>query len=110
MDEILFVYGTLLQAAVQEAVIGRRLDGIPDTLPGFKLTSIFVPGGGLYPLIRPAPGETVSGQRLTLSTADLQAVDAYETSLYARARVQLASGCWAWVYCQPGDVDGAVQL
>src|SRR5689334_5312839 len=35
--ELLFAYGTLQQEAVQLATFGRRLEGVEDALPGYRL-------------------------------------------------------------------------
>ena len=38
--ELLFSYGTLRKEEVQLATFGRKLDGIPDSLIGYRLTMI----------------------------------------------------------------------
>lgn len=94
----LFVYGTLLDPQVQQLVFGRRLQGRPDRLPGFEKRERSV--SGRYPEVCPDPAGKgfVEGQCLEVDAADLNRADAYETTLYHRVLVRLASGCQAWVY------------
>jgi hypothetical protein len=110
---LLFAYGTLLDARVQRAVFGRRLEGRPDVLPGFVRGSAEFrdPHGpappARYPDIVPTGRETdrVPGQTFELGADDLRAADAYETSAYIRREVTLASGCAAWVYMTDDEPD-----
>jgi gamma-glutamylcyclotransferase (GGCT)/AIG2-like uncharacterized protein YtfP len=104
--ETLFVYGTLLQASVQEQVIGRAIATEPDTLAGFtRHATVF--GLQAYPIISPQADDAVEGCTLEITPEELQRVDRYETSNYQRVQVQLSSGRLAWVYCShaPSFVD-----
>lgn len=101
MDEKLFVYGTLQDPAMQLDLIGRTLDGVPDTLPGFRRFALLA-----YPVILPYPGDTVTGQVLTITPVELAKFDAYEGETYLRVRVTLASGLEAWVYQGDSQVYG----
>ena len=106
--ESLFSYGTLQSEAVQLATFGRRLEGKPDALPGYKLVMIeiedqdFVATSGT-PHHRNlhftgAPSDIVEGTVLSLTPAELALADSYEPSNYERIQVQLRSGSTAWVY------------
>ena len=101
--EQLFVYGTLLEARVQENVFGRSVQGVPDTLPGYRKTERSVLG--TYPGLEPASQVSVSGLRLSLSREWLTYADAYEGGLYSRALLPLGSGVMAWVYL-PAEIQG----
>ncbi len=100
---LLFAYGTLLDAAVQQRLFGRQLDGIADALIGVVRTTLSVTDGdtrGSWPDLASTgrAGDVVLGQVLSLSDAELAAADAYETTAYTRAVVTLVSGTRAWVY------------
>ncbi len=94
----LFVYGTLLDPQVQQLVFGRPMQGSPDRLPGFEKRERSVEGR--YPEVYPnTSGKSfVDGLCLEADTTDLNRADAYETTLYYRELVLLASGRQAWVY------------
>ena len=94
----LFVYGTLLDDALRHWVFGHRAPGQPDTLPGYRKLEASV--AGRYPEVRPCHEKdcSVPGLRLEVCPADLERADAYETALYIRRVLPLASGEKAWVY------------
>lgn len=94
----LFVYGTLLDPQVQQLVFGRQMPGLPDRLPGFVKRERSV--AGRYPEVCPDDSgmATVDGLCLEVDPTDLNRADAYETTLYYRTVVRLASGRQAWVY------------
>ena len=94
----LFAYGTLLDPQVQQLVFGRQVPGHPDRLPGFVKRERSVAGRYVEVVRDPAEAGGVSGQRLELDGPELARADVYETSLYAREVVELASGVRAWVY------------
>ncbi|MGE0816575.1 MAG: gamma-glutamylcyclotransferase family protein [Vicinamibacterales bacterium] len=102
----LFAYGTLLDGHVQRAVFGRALTGVPDALPGHVLSMLTVEdprapaGSARYPNVTPTgePADAVPGTVYDLTGADLLAADLYETSMYRRQELALASGATAWVY------------
>lgn len=95
--ELLFVYGTLQDAAVQRRLIGRTVTGTPDTLDGFFKSSMSM-SEGVYPLVIPRHGHEVQGMVLEVTIEELLAMDVYETSAYRRVRVPLRSGRETWVY------------
>lgn len=95
--ELLFVYGTLQDPAVQQRLIGRTVAGTPDVLEGFFKSSMSMPEG-VYPLVIPRHGHEVAGLVLELSEDELLKMDVYETNAYRRVRVPLKSGRETWVY------------
>ena len=108
MTAHLFSYGTLQQPGLQETLFGRRVEGRPDRLPGYRLDMLaisdpaVVAASGLadHPIARytGAPGDHIDGTALTLTDDELAAADTYEVADYTRALVPLGSGALAWVY------------
>ncbi len=106
--ENLFSYGTLQDESVQLSTFGRKLEGFPDQLTGYKLSSIkiedpaVVASSGLteHPVIRQTNNsdDTISGTVFTITATELQQADEYEAEEYQRVRVELKSGTKAWVY------------
>ncbi len=107
-DEWLFSYGTLQSAAVQLATFGRRLDGTPDALPGYRLEQLAIrdarvvatSGATHHPIAMPSAdaADCVHGTVFRLTPQELAQADAYEVDDYRRAAVTLASGRRAWMY------------
>lgn len=97
MNELLFVYGTLMESQVQQKIIGRSVPGEPDSLAGYEKDRIRL-GGGVYPIVRPRANSSVEGVVIAVSPAELELIDQYETDAYRREKVVLASGRRAWVY------------
>jgi len=108
-SEHLFSYGTLQIEEVQLATFGRKLEGEPDTLPGYSLTRIEIhdpgvvaEGGAKYHLNAQFTGrdsDVVEGTRFKVTVRELEQADIYEdTADYNRVSVQLKSGTRAWVY------------
>ena len=100
MGEILFVYGTLKDPTVQQAVFGRVVTGKPDTLEGFVKGEISL-GGMVYPIIQPDSTSQIEGLVIEVTPHELAVIDRYEGSDYQRVQVTLKSGQRAWVYCAP---------
>jgi gamma-glutamylcyclotransferase (GGCT)/AIG2-like uncharacterized protein YtfP len=110
---LLFSYGTLQQPGVQQATFGRRLDGRPDAVTGFrveflKITDadvIAASGSDEHPVLLRSddPGARVEGSLLPLSPEELEAADRYEVDDYVRIEVVTASGATAWVYVFGGE-------
>jgi gamma-glutamylcyclotransferase (GGCT)/AIG2-like uncharacterized protein YtfP len=105
--ENLFSYGTLRQEEVQLATFGRRLEGRHDALIGYALELIqiqdqnFVAKNGAHHRNLQFTGnvsDVVEGVTLAVTREELEQADAYEPHDYERARVQLKSGYYAWVY------------
>jgi hypothetical protein len=111
----LFSYGTLQQPEVQRATFGRLLDGRPDTLMGYRLAPLVitdpdvveVSGAAVHTIARPTGSrvDLIPGIVFSLSAAEIEAADAYETDAYARVEVELASGRRAFVYVGPPWAD-----
>ena len=107
-DQRLFSYGTLRQENVQLSLFGRRLDGEPDCVTGFTLSSVTIEdpdvvgqsGLETHPILVSAddPAVEVAGTVFLLSAAELAVADDYEVSPYVRVEAPLRSGGIAWVY------------
>lgn len=95
---MLFVYGTLQDAAVQRRVYGRTVEGKPDTLYGYCRSQVWS-GDDFYPIAVPDPDGIIDGLVLALTGDEMVRGDAYEGDEYRRLRVTLRSGVEAWVYC-----------
>ncbi len=107
MTERVFSYGTLRQPEVQNALFGREVPTIPDSLSGWHLEWLVIvdpdvvatSGSNLHPILRRgAPADSVDGAYLVIEDSELAAVDDYEVSDYVRIEVTLSSGATAWVY------------
>lgn len=107
--EYLFSYGTLQAEALQLATFGRRVNGKPDTLAGYRLTTIEIPNHNFVALsgskhhlniqLTGNAADLVHGTVLELTERELEQADAYEDGAdYKRVPVQLKSGTTAWVY------------
>jgi gamma-glutamylcyclotransferase (GGCT)/AIG2-like uncharacterized protein YtfP len=112
----LFSYGTLRLESVQLATFGRRLEGRPDVLPGYRLSPvritdphvIAVSGADTHTIARPSgdPADRIAGTVFEITPAELDAADRYEVGDYERIRVQLESGAEAFLYVagpEPSD-------
>lgn len=107
-EVLLFSYGTLQDAAVQQANFGRLLQGTPDSLVGFVRGEIeitdpeVIAESGLthHPILRPGgdPADTIDGSVFRITEEELAAADLYEAEDYKRIQVRLTSGLEAWVY------------
>lgn len=107
----LFAYGTLQQREVQLANYGRPLDGIPDTLGGYRLEPLTITdpevvrlsGKSVHQIARHSgdPADRIQGVVFELTEAELAATDAYEIDVYGRVEVTLESGTPAFVYVGP---------
>jgi hypothetical protein len=108
LAEILFAYGTLQQQAVQLATFGRKLEGVEDALPGYRLRITRVDDEQFIEASGTADhrdleftgdlSDVVEGTAFTVTHAELQQADAYEPRGYTRKLVELRSGLNAWVY------------
>jgi hypothetical protein len=105
---LLFSYGTLQQENVQLSSFGRRLEGTPDAMPGWRQGEIEITdpevirtsGKRFHPIVEPSgdAADEVAGTVFRITEAELAAADAYEVSDYKRILVRLRSGQEAWVY------------
>ncbi len=106
--ELLFAYGTLQAEAVQLSVFGRRLDGQPDALVGYRLRTVRIEDEEFVKTSGTADhrsleftgdsSEWVEGTAFRITRAELEQADAYEPDGYTRVLVPLRSGVHAWVY------------
>jgi len=106
--ENLFTYGTLQQEEVQLGTFGRKLEGSPDALPGYRLVMIriedqdFVIKSGTANhrniQFTGSASDFVEGIVFRVTKKELEQSDAYEPVGYGRVLVQLKSGLKAWVY------------
>lgn len=106
--ENLFSYGTLQQEEVQLETFGRKLDGKPDALTGYKLVMITITDEAFATKSGTAnhrslhltgnSSDVIEGTVLKLTRHELEQADAYEPDGYERVEVQLGSGAVAWVF------------
>ena len=107
--ENLFSYGTLQIVDVQLSTFGRRLEGKPDILFGYRLTLIPIrdqtvvakSGETHYRNIQFTGMATdlIDGLVFTVTREELEEADVYEEDAdYRRVLVQMKSGLNAWVY------------
>ena len=107
-SEYLFTYGTLQLEDVQLSTFGRKLDGKPDALVGYRLVMIkiededFVVKSGTADhrnlQFTGNASDLVEGIVFTVTMEELERSDAYEPEGYERMQVQLQSGATAWIY------------
>lgn len=106
--ENLFTYGTLQLEEVQFDTFGRRLEGRPDVLIGYRLVMITIgdedfiakSGSAEHRNLQFTGDESdfVDGTVFSLTTEELEKSDAYEPDGYERMLVKLESGTNAWIY------------
>ena len=106
--ERLFSYGTLQTESVQLSTFGRRLEGSPDALAGYRLRMIRIEdqdfvttSGAEYHRNLEFTGSAsdfVEGTVFSVTQQELAQADAYEPDGYKRIRVTLQSGAEAWMY------------
>lgn len=104
----IFSYGTLQYKQVQHDLFGRELQGVKDSLVGFKLgqiknsNKIAVELSGeethLLAINTGNMDDSVSGMVFDISDDELRRADAYEAPDYKRINVKLRSGLTAWLY------------
>ena len=110
--ERLFSYGTLRLEDVQLATFGRRLEGRPDVLIGYRLVMITIEDADFVAKSGSADhrnleftGNTsdfVEGTVFRMTREELEQADAYEPEGYERVLVQSKSGLNVWVYLNQG--------
>ena len=92
----IFAYGTLRFDDVMEAVVGRRFDGVPARLHGYRRCRVRAQP---YPAILAAAEETTEGVAFSgVDDEALALLDVFEGSLYVREWVTLETGAGAWTY------------
>ncbi|MBA3677147.1 MAG: gamma-glutamylcyclotransferase [Sphingosinicella sp.] len=107
-SHLLFSYGTLRQDDVQRALFGRLVEGQPDAVKGYVLSTVRIDdpdvvaksGSAVHPIMVATgdPADEIEGMVFTISDSDLAAVDRYETAAYRRVEARLRSGRRAWAY------------
>jgi hypothetical protein len=107
-SERLFSYGTLRDEAVQLATFGRRLEGEPDAMQGYRLSIILIEdedfvaasGSARHRNLQftGAASDIVEGTVFAVTGRELEQADAYEPAGYRRVPARLRSGLVAWVY------------
>jgi len=107
-SEQLFSYGTLQTESVQLSTFGRRLDGTPDALVGYRLRMIkiedqdfVVTSGAEYHRnleLTGSASDFVEGTVFSVTQQELEQADAYEPDGYERTEIKLRSGTKAWIY------------
>jgi gamma-glutamylcyclotransferase (GGCT)/AIG2-like uncharacterized protein YtfP len=105
----LFVYGSLVDAARREAILGRRVETAAATIRDYER------GRGRYYYLRKRSGVATSGLiLLNLTPRDFAILDRYEEvpTLYTREKAEVTDGsgemvrCWVYmptvsVRCDP---------
>lgn len=110
LPHLVFSYGTLRQAAVQNSLFGGPVPTTPDAVIGHSLVAVRITDPavvelsgsdihtGLVAVTDPdSSADPVEGGVLALDDEQLAAADAYE-SAYVRSPVPLLSGRVAWAY------------
>ena len=107
-NEKLFSYGTLQYETVQISTFGRKLNGAPDILAGYRLEQLQISdphviatsGKSIHPILihTGAATDKVIGTVFDINKEELLLADKYEVADYKRVCVQLHSGMSAWVY------------
>jgi hypothetical protein len=107
-SESLFSYGTLQLEEVQLATFGRKLEGHPDALPGYRLVMIKITDEDFVAKSGTADhrslqytgnsSDFVQGTVLKVTKRELEQADEYEPEGYERVNTHLKSGADAWVY------------
>ncbi len=95
----LFVYGSLLEEAKRDEILGHRVEVIEARLAGFERRR-----GRYFYLVSAARAETSGAVMLNLAEADWRRLDAYEElpDLYTREEVEVDTNqgplrCWIYL-------------
>jgi gamma-glutamylcyclotransferase (GGCT)/AIG2-like uncharacterized protein YtfP len=102
-DQLLFVYGSLMDPAERQRLLGRPIEAIPARLPGY------VRGRRRYYFVAKQANAVTEGAILEgLSARDLAILDVYEEvpKLYTRERIEVvatdARKIECWIYLPTG--------
>ena len=97
--DALFVYGSLLEDATRERILGHRIELIEARLVGFERRR-----GRYHYIVRADGAETVGMVMLALTGEDWRRLDAYEDvpRLYTREEVEVVTSggplrCWVYL-------------
>lgn len=113
--ENLFSYGSLQAEAVQFATFGRRLEGRPDSLVGYRIALIPIEDPNFVNIngdthhrnleFTGVDSDLVEGVVFTVTRKELEQADSYEPADYRRVLARLKSGTDAWVYLHDPHTD-----
>jgi len=99
LPDALFVYGSLLEDATRERILGHRVEVIEARLDGFERRR-----ARYYYIVRADGAETVGMVMRALTDEDWLRLDAYEEvpSLYTREAVEVITSagplrCWVYL-------------
>lgn len=109
MEELLFVYGTLMVLEIRRNLLDRKPQVIRASLAGFARRAVL---HERYPAIIPEPQASVHGLLLQLCPIELLMLDTYEGGEYTRGKVLVnARGKQqhAWTYIWNGSQDRLAQ-
>ncbi|MGC2277644.1 MAG: gamma-glutamylcyclotransferase family protein [Candidatus Binatus sp.] len=99
-DQLLFVYGSLIDPAERLRLLGRPIDAVPARLPGY------VRGRKRHYFVAKEQGAITDGAILEgLTARDFTILDAYEEvpTLYTRERIEVVAAdarkisCWIYL-------------
>ena len=106
--QLLFSYGTLQQANVQQTNFGRKLVGYKDSLPNYVVDQLRITdsrvlresGKEFHPILRYTgnSSDQVTGTVFELTESEIARADDYEVDDYRRVKAQLKSGRICWIY------------
>ena len=102
--EQLFVYGNLKESVIQKKVFGRIVLGVSDILECYITSKIKIESE-TYPIIIKRAGSSINGRVISVTSKELELIDAYETRSYQRKKVVLKSGKEVWVYMKPRNAE-----
>jgi hypothetical protein len=107
-DDLLFVYGALMDPAERMRLLGHPTDASPARLPGY------IRGKKRYYFVAKQAGAMTNGAILEgLTTRDLAILDAYEEvpTLYTRERIEVLAAdgnkieCWIYLPTNRAQTD-----
>ena len=103
---LLFSFGTLLDAPVQQHIFGQRIPSVQASLEGSGFVEVPIDdpegiaasGMSVHRGLVRKIDSSVEGGVLALSDEQLAQADQYEVSAYARRRVKFTDGRVVWAY------------
>lgn len=95
--EKLFIYGTLRDKKIQEAVIGGIKNSIPDTIEGFRKW-VHVFHDWTFPILIKEDREKTRWEVIEVNADELARIDAYEWYEYVREKCSLRKHEIVWYY------------
>jgi hypothetical protein len=109
VPHLVFSFGTLRDAAVQEALLGRRLSSSADALVGYRVgrvrisdpAAIAASGADVHPALVQTGrlADVVEGELLELTDDELSVVHRYEEVSFMPINVETRGGRTAIAYC-----------